>query len=114
MGFNRSKILQVSRISELIEVNNFLRGESADPIANKLRTDEARAAGYKDRHNLLMLNFPIVINPGIVVRDPALVARVVEAVGQINQNARIRSDHFVSVRHSRRNQQLPRPQRSDV
>src|ERR1700721_1498171 len=64
--------------------------------------------------SLLMLRLPIVLDLGIVVGDAALVLRVVETIGQIDQHGGIGSNYLVTVRNSRRDQQLPSPQRSDV
>src|SRR5438093_9743195 len=56
---------------------------------------------------LLMLYFPIVIDGRIVIRDPAFVLRIVEAIGHIYQQRIFVSDHFIPVSHTGRNENLP-------
>src|SRR5260370_3683406 len=60
---------------------------------------------------LLVLKLPVVVNARMVVRNASLVLRIVMAVWQINQNARLSSNRLISVSHTGRNQHLPRPQR---
>src|SRR5579863_10326006 len=64
--------------------------------------------------SLFVLRFPVVIDARLVVRRAALVGGVVEAVGHVDEHGRLAADHLVSMRDSRRNQDLPRPQRAGV
>ena len=51
-----------------------------------------------------MLCFPVVSNLGIVVRDAAFVLRIVEAVRDIRQKSRGRTDDLVTVPDTLRKQ----------
>src|ERR1019366_3696925 len=61
-----------------------------------------------------MLGLPIVVNTGVVVRDTSLVIRIVELIGNVDQQGRIGADDLVSMADARRNDQLPRPQGPQV
>ena len=63
---------------------------------------------------LFVLQFPVVIELGIVMRNAAFVRGIVKPVGRVDQHRGPRSHHFVSVRHAGRNQNLPRAQIADV
>src|SRR5215510_13530265 len=60
-----------------------------------------------------VLRLPVVVQPGIVVRNSSLICGVVEPISDIDQNRRIATDDLVPVSHPRRNQKLPRLQGPD-
>lgn len=63
---------------------------------------------------LFVLKRPVVIEALVVMGQPAFILRTVEATGHVDE-ARCRvADHFVSMRHARRYQDLPRPVDADV
>src|SRR5690348_10677946 len=66
------------------------------------------------KSDLLVLRFPVVIEGGVVIRNAPLVLGVVETVGHVNQQRGFAADHFISMAHARRDENLPRTQRPDV
>src|SRR5579884_380182 len=67
-----------------------------------------------DATRLLVLRFPVVADSWIVVRDAALVLRIVAPVREIHQNRFLLADDLVPVADAGRDQNLPRPQRADI
>src|SRR6266436_431794 len=63
---------------------------------------------------LFVLSFPIVSNIRMIVREPALVLRVVIAVGEVDQLRGLGAKDFVPVTNSRRNQDFPGLELADI
>jgi hypothetical protein len=61
-----------------------------------------------------VLQLPIVTNLRVVISDTAFVSRVVTAVSHIHEQRRFETDDFVTMSDTGRNEDLPRPEFTDI
>src|ERR1019366_1677629 len=79
-------------------------------VAGQTARRDCQRRGVESNAHLFMLQFPVVVQLRIVVRDPAFVGGVVEPVGGVDQHGRSHAEDFVAVRDAGRNQNLPWPE----